>query len=347
MNTRLPSFKELCVHEDLLFSDALKVMGAGGYQLALAVDSVGTLKGVITDSDVRKALVRGCKLDQPIRDIMNKAPLIASDSLSDSEARQLMLLNHIFHIPMVGTDGKLVGIHVAEQLVYGRLHSEKFVIMAGGRGKRLMPLTEDLPKPMLPVNGRPMLEMVIEKAKSDGFREIVLSINYLGEIIKDHFEAGDKLGVNISYIEEDKPLGTAGSLKVLDISTEEYALISNADVVTDISFDTLLAEAKRIGVDGMMVVKIQDLQNPFGVVHTNGNKLIGIEEKPVYRNQINAGIYVISGRLLRLLDDDTYCDMTELFKRGISNGFDLRVFPIHESWIDVGRHDDYERVQMQ
>ena len=342
LNTRVQDWEAITLGETDTFAAALELMTRGGYQLALVRCADGRLAGMVTDSDIRKALLRRITLEQPVAEVMNHSPLVVSPELGEAEAHQLMMLNHFFHLPVVDDSGQLVGLHVAEQLCSPEERSETLVIMAGGRGQRLMPLTATTPKPMLPLKGRPILEHIIEKAKLQGFSQLVISVNYLAEVITEHFGNGSSYGVTIHYLHEQQPLGTAGALAALPSSLrQEPVVVTNADVITDVAYGDLISQARLEGVDGLMAVRLQEWQNPFGVVRTEGNRLLGLEEKPIYRHQVNAGMYVLAPKLLELLQPDTYCDMPNLFSRGVDLGLNIQVFPLHESWLDIGRKDDY------
>ena len=245
---------------------------------------------MVTDSDVRRSLLRGVSLSDPVELVMNSSPLVVSDDLGEAEVSQLMLLNGYLHMPTVDKSGLLTGLHVAKQLLSNQIRDEPFAIMAGGRGRRLMPLTENIPKPMLPIHGKPILEKIIDKAKIEGFRSFYISVNYLSHLITDYFGDGSHFGVSINYLEEDTPLGTAGALKLLpnDIISNGI-VVTNSDIVTDVSYSELLDTAKTTPGRWFDDGKIAEWQNPFGVVKTEDNKLVELEEKPTYRHQVNAG----------------------------------------------------------
>ena len=197
---------------------------------------------------------------------MNASPLVVSPDLGEAEANQIMLLNHFFHLPVVNANGKLVGLHVADQLRSREPRSETLVIMAGGRGKRLMPLTADTPKPMLPVNGRPILDHILERVKMEGFRKIVISVNYLSHVITEHFGDGSSHGVEITYLHEGKALGTAGALSALPKShLNEHIVVTNADLITNLSYSDMLNQGRAEEIDGLMAVRVQEWQSPFGL----------------------------------------------------------------------------------
>lgn len=344
-HTRVQNWEAITLREADSFAAALELMNRGGYQLALVRRADGRLAGMVTDSDIRKALLRGITLEQPVAAVMNASPLVVSPELGEAEAHQLMLLNHFFHLPVVDASGQLVGLHVAEQLRSAHIRSETLVIMAGGRGKRLMPLTETIPKPMLVVKGKPMLEHILEHAKNDGFKNIVISVNYLSCAIKNYFRDGSSLGLNIKYVDEEKPLGTAGSLAYLPKDCRsDLVVVTNADLITSVSYADMLDYASSHAVDGLMGVKRQEWQNPFGVIHSQGNQLVSIEEKPVVSQYINAGVYILSSSMLDLVQEDVYRDMTDLFTSALKSSKHLHVYPLHEDWADIGQLDDYYKL---
>ena len=346
IHTLVRDWQSITIGLESQFSRALEVINQGGYQLCLIRNKTGHLLGMVTDSDIRKALLKGIQLEASVEHVMNKAPLIVSPDLGESEAHQLMLVNHFFHLPVVNREGILIGLHVAEQLQSISPRKETLVIMAGGRGKRLMPLTETCPKPMLPLKGKPILEHLIERAKANGFHNIVLSVNYLSDQVSDYFGDGRKFGVKITYLHENTPLGTAGALSLLDTEILDHPIVvTNGDILTDVSYSDLLTPIINEQCNGVMAVRLQEWQNPFGVVRSDGIRLREIEEKPTYRHQVNAGIYALDSKLLSLLKKNSYCDMTDLFTKGVQEGLDLNIFPLHESWLDIGRPSDYHAAE--
>jgi dTDP-glucose pyrophosphorylase/CBS domain-containing protein len=343
--TRVHDWASITLDEGDTFAAALELMNCGGYQLALVRRADGHLAGMVTDSDIRKALLRGIDLQQPVAAVMNATPLVVSPELGEAEAHQLMLLNHFFHLPVVDGSGCLVGLHVAEQLHTPTAKAETLVIMAGGRGQRLMPLTAQTPKPMLPIHGKPILQHIIERAKLDGFINIVISVNYMADQIVEAFGNGSGLGMSIFYIHETEPLGTAGALALLPQELQtDLMVVTNGDIITGLSYSDILDNSRTSKSDGNMAVRLEKWQSPFGVVESSGSRFIGVREKPVQTYSVNAGIYVVSKTLIRLIPENTYCDMTDLFNLGLSNGLNLTVYPLHESWIDIGRPADYKQA---
>ena len=316
-----------------------------GYQACLITNQQKQFLGIITDSDIRKALLKDKHLPKSINTVMNTKPLVASDELSDKEAERLMRLNQYLHLPIVNETQELIGLHINEQFKHLIKHEENLIIMAGGKGKRLLPLTKNCPKPMLPIQGKPILEHIIEKARSDGFHNITISVNYLSEQITDYFKNGDDFGVNINYLYESEPLGTAGALASFSMpDNQEYVVVTNADLWTTLSFNDLLQEAIHLKTSGLMAVRNHEIQNPFGVINCVNNQIIDIEEKPVSKFLVNAGMYVISNKLLNLLKAGQWCDMPELFQRGLKLDYKMHTYLTNDDWTDIGRISEYRAL---
>ena len=345
VRTRVEDWQKTVLSIDSTFEETLRLISKGGYQVALIRTAEGHLAGVVTDGDIRRALLKGLSLNDSVSSVMNGTPIIVNEDLGEKEASEIMNMNHLFHLPIINHVGLLSGLHVAEHLLINRNFDEALVVMAGGKGKRLMPLTATTPKPMLPLNGKPILEHVITKAKISGFNKIFISVNYLADVITDYFGDGSKFGLSIQYIREKSPLGTAGALQFLPPEYfENDVVVTNSDVLTDVCYGDMLSFSKSTDSDGLMAVRPQEWTNPFGVVKTDGQKLVALEEKPTHRYQVNAGVYVLGKSLLKLLEKDKYCDMPNLFMKGLHCGLNINVFALHESWIDIGSPVDYKRA---
>jgi NDP-sugar pyrophosphorylase family protein len=238
----------------------------------------------------------------------------------------------------------VVGLHLWDELLDPRQRPNLMVIMAGGQGTRLRPHTEHCPKSMLPVGGKPMLEHIIERAKAEGFCRFVLAIHYLGNMIEEHFGDGSRWQVQIDYLREESPLGTAGAIGLLNPRPQAPFVVSNGDVLTDIRYGELLDFHCRHRADATMAVRLHEWQHPFGVVRTKGVDIIGFEEKPIARSHINAGIYVLAPSALDAMKAGEHCDMPTLFSRLQEHAAKTIVYPMHEPWLDVGRIDDLARA---
>lgn len=314
VHTRINDWHQTIVHAAASFKEAIEQISSNSYQIGLVCSANRELLGVVTDGDIRRALLGGISLSENISFVMNRNPLVVNENISEESANDIMNLNHFFHLPVIGGGGRVCGLHVAEHLLKPKDLDETLVIMAGGKGKRLMPLTANTPKPMLALHGKPILEHIILKAKLDGFRNIFVSVNYLADIIIDYFGNGSKFGVNIEYLREDVPLGTAGALSLLPVETKENRLIvTNADILTGFSYSDMLSFCKKSAANGVMATRTQEWTNPFGVVETRNGILTGLIEKPTHQYQVNAGAYVLDSNMLDLLENNVYCDMTQLF----------------------------------
>lgn len=314
-------------------------------QIVLVVSKEEVLVGTLTDGDIRRAFLKGATLESSISEIIHRNPLVAPPDIGRELVLQLMQANKIHQLPVVDRDGRIVGLHLWDSILAPTSLENMMVIMAGGRGTRLRPHTENCPKPMLEVGGKPMLEHIIERAKADGFKNFIISLHYLGQMIEDHFGDGQKWGVMIKYLREESPLGTAGCLSLISSHPELPFIVTNGDVLTDIRYSDILAFHLRHHATATMAVRQHELQNQFGVVKVKGVEIEGFEEKPVYRSHINAGIYVLDPEALNRLETKQHCDMPTLFSRIKHNAGRTIVYPMHEPWLDVGRPDDLELAQ--
>jgi len=321
---------------------AIYSLETSSMQIVLAVSEGNKLAGTLTDGDIRRAFLKGLNLESIIDDVIHLNPLAVPPEISRELVLQIMQLNKIHQLPIVDQEGKVVGLHVWDTIIVPEAIENMMLIMAGGKGKRLRPHTENCPKPMLEVGGKPMLQHIVEKARSDGFRNFIISINYLGHMVEEHFGDGSKYGVRIEYIKEDEPLGTAGCLSLLTNIPELSFIVTNGDVLTDIHYNEFLNYHNRHDASATMAVRQHEIQNQFGVVRTNGVEIEGFEEKPIYRSHVNAGIYVLDPCALKHLVHQQHCDMPTLFERIKQNAGRTIVYPMHEPWLDVGRPTDLE-----
>lgn len=326
---------------------AISNLDESGLQIVLVVCAEGRLLGSVTDGDVRRALLKGLKLEGAVQEIMFTAPLVVPPEIGREMVLHLMHANKIHQLPIVDAERQVVGLHLWDEVIEPSNRPNTMVIMAGGLGKRLLPLTEDCPKPMLPVGGKPMLERIIERAKSEGFRRFIVSVHYLGHIIEEYFEDGEQWGVEIRYLHEESPLGTAGAISLLNPRPDEPFVVTNGDVLSDIRYGEMLDFHVRHGAQATMAVRLHEWQNPFGVVRTEGIDIIGFDEKPVHRTHVNAGIYVLAPSVLDELIVGEQCDMPTLFERIQRIGQSTIAYPMHEPWLDVGRPDDLQKARSQ
>jgi dTDP-glucose pyrophosphorylase len=319
---------------------AISSLENSGTQIVLAVSQNNKLAGTLTDGDIRRAFLKGLTLDSIIDDIIHKTPLAVPPDISRDLVLQLMKINKIHQLPIVDHEGIAIGLHVWDYIIETEAVDNMIVVMAGGKGSRLKHHTENCPKPMLEVGGKPMLEHIIQRAAANGFHRFVISLHYLGHMIENYFGDGRKFGVEITYLRETSPLGTAGCLSLLNERPELPFIVTNGDVITDIHYNEFLDFHNRHEANATMAVRHHEIQNQFGVVRTNGVEIVSFEEKPIYRSHVNAGIYVLNPDVLKHLEFQQHCDMPTLFERVKSNSGKTIVYPMHEPWLDVGRPED-------
>lgn len=334
------SWRKALLPANATLHQAIRNLDESALQIVLVVSDQDHLIGTLTDGDIRRGLLRGLDLDSPIDSIIHREAMVVPPRMSRDMVLHLMQANVINALPVVNESRRVVGLHLFKELLAPTRRSNLMVVMAGGLGTRLRPHTENCPKPMLPVGGKPMLEHIIERAKAEGFQHFVLAIHYLGHMIEDYFGDGSRWQVQIDYLREESPLGTAGAISLLNPHPAAPFVVSNGDVLTDIRYGELLDFHCRHGAVATMAVRLHEWQHPFGVVRTKGVDIIGIEEKPIARSHINAGIYVLEPGALDVLTVGEHCDMPTLFSRLQEQAARTIVYPMHEPWLDVGRPDD-------
>jgi dTDP-glucose pyrophosphorylase len=327
-----------------LIRDAVQVLSDAALRIVLVTDSNMKLIGTVTDGDIRRGLLRGLTLASPISAVINQSPTTVLQSFVRQEVTKLMLANKIFQIPIVDEDFKLVGLHLWDEVSTPAARKNVMVIMAGGEGKRLLPKTKRVPKPMLLLGSKPILEHIILRAKSNGISRFILAIHHLGEVIEGYFGDGQSLGVNISYIKETFPMGTAGALGLINPIPTESIIVTNGDVMTDIDYSDILDFHVKSGVSATIAITTFTWQNPFGVVKNEGTKYLGFTEKPVSHFLINAGVYVLEPHTLSAAENHRFFNMPELIESIREAGSEVSVFPIHERWSDLGSHEDLSRI---
>lgn len=340
---------DLCIPTDLAITDAIKVIESSGSKVCLVVQNSQNsvqLKGIITDGDVRRGILSGIDLNDKCTRVMNDKPFKMSSSSSVSEIEQSLTRHQIRHIPIVSQKGHLNGLYYSEATNFLNFENILFVIMAGGFGTRLKPYTDQIPKPMVQVKGKPMVQHIIERAKSAGFCKFALILHHLPEVIIDYFGDGSKFGVSIEYVEEKDPLGTAGGLSLLKLKNTDYSniLVTNCDLISNVDYRDVVKYHIKNDAFATMSVRQQKIVNEFGTVDVSGNLITGFTEKPVTVTNINAGIYVLSKGALELLDFGQKIDMPDLFLKAVSNEKRALAYYVYEDWSDIGREADLMRI---
>jgi dTDP-glucose pyrophosphorylase/CBS domain-containing protein len=323
---------------------AIEKIDVNSLQIALIVDAQGRLLGTVTDGDIRRGILKGIGLNDSVSLIMNKKPVMVRSNISRNNVLTTMKVAQIRHIPVVDEDGRVVNLEVLDEVLESDGLDNWVVLMAGGLGSRLSPLTDKCPKPLLKVGSRPILETILENFMEYNFRKFYISLNYRGEMIRNYFGDGSRWGAEIRYIYEDKRLGTAGALSLLPEKPSGPLLVMNGDLLTKVNFKQLLEFHLDHKSAATMCVREYDFQVPFGVVKMDSYRLRRIDEKPVQRFFVNAGIYVLEPRTLEVIPQNQFFDMPELFDQLIKENQETVVFPIREYWMDIGHLADFERA---
>jgi dTDP-glucose pyrophosphorylase len=323
---------------------AIEVIDGAALQIALVVDEKGRLLGTVTDGDIRRALLRHLSLEEAVLKIMNPDPCVVSADQVREQAFLLMKSRKVRQIPVLDEDRRVVGLEIAAELLNPPPRNNRVILMAGGLGRRLKPLTETCPKPLLKVGGKPVLELILDSFIEQGFRHFYISVHYMADLVKEYFGDGSRWGVEIRYLHEKRRLGTAGALGLLSERPEEPLLLMNGDILTRINYGQLLVFHQKNLAEATICVKEHYSRIPYGVVVFEKNRLKRLDEKPQQRFFINAGLYVLNPEVLDRVRPGQYIDIPDLFRTILEQGREIAVFPICEYWLDIGRLTDYERA---
>lgn len=343
----MSNWREALVSSSTSLRQTIEAITNGSLQIALVVDPDNKLLGTVTDGDIRKAILAGKDLTITAGEAMRSQPITSTARTPRAAVLKLMREKRIHQMPVVDEFGRVVDVLTVDDMIGAHQKPNAVVIMAGGLGTRLHPLTEETPKPMLKVGGKPILETIIQSFIDQGFTNFFVSVNYKSDIISEYFGDGSRHGANINYLQEKTRLGTAGSLSLLPKDIHAPIIVMNGDLLTRISVDALLDFHEHENAVATMVVREDHYQVPYGVVAVDGTQIIGVEEKPVQRHLVNAGIYVISKSGLEDIPDGTFYDMPTHFAKLSANGHRTAAFPLHEYWVDIGRLDELERAQRE
>lgn len=326
--------------------ECLRVIDSSAAGIAVAVDDDETLIGTVSDGDIRRALLNGHSLNDTISPIINRNSYYVSEDIGRAEVLDIMQARKFNQVPIVDGKNRFIGLHLLHRLI-GRMDRPNWaVIMAGGKGTRLRPITETVPKPMLKVAGRPILERLILHLISFGITRIFLTVNYLAEQIMNYFENGKKFGCGIEYIREEKPLGTGGALSLLPQKSEHPIMVLNGDLITQFDAGAMLDAHTLKSAAATIAINSYSHTVPFGVVQPNeSNFVTDIIEKPTLAWQVNAGIYVIDPLLIEDIPPDSFFTMPELMAVTLKKNGKIAIFNIGDEWIDVGRPEELNRAR--
>jgi dTDP-glucose pyrophosphorylase len=336
--------KDCLVADSATIREAMVVLDRGAREIALVVDEQGKLLGTCTDGDVRRALLRGFGFESPIGPHIERKFVSVGPEFGRAQVLDLMQARQIQQIPVLSTDGTLLGLHLMRELIGSVERPNWAVLMAGGKGTRLRPFTEDLPKPMIPVAGRPILERLVLHLVGYGIRRIFLSINYLGEMVEAFFGDGSGYGCTIEYLREDRPLGTGGGLTLLPELAEHPLIVMNGDLVTDLNIADMLTFHTKGDYVASVGIREYCHTVPFGVVETRDSRLHFVSEKPTYSWMVNTGCYVLNPDFIACIPKGTGCTIVGLIEDALTRGERIGAYSVTQHWIDVGRISDLARA---
>ena len=339
------SVEGIAIPETMSMREALEVLEASKIKILLIVDEAGRLTGTCTDGDFRRGILRLGNTEGPVSAIANPNPVTVDHRSNAGQLGEILRQKNLKFLPLVDEQGVPKNIYTrADGLVASRL-DVPVVLMAGGLGRRLQPLTENCPKPLLPLGDKPILEHIITRLSEQGFKRFYVSINYLGHMIEDYFGTGKRLGVEISYLRENKRLGTGGALFLLPKNMSYPFLVMNGDLLADTDFNELVESHMNYGASATMCVREHLTAIPFGVVNFEGNTYLKTDEKPTLKHYINTGVYCLSKDALSVVPENEFYDMPTLFEDLAENNNPCAVHIIHDSWIDIGSMPEYKSAE--
>ncbi len=344
---KINSWKSTLTHPGESIVNVMKIIDKDTLRVACVVDEAMNLLGLVTDGDIRRALIAGKKIDSPIKEVMNTSPKVMQSNYDHSELLKYLKANRLIHMPIV-ENGKLVELVTLEELLVPKIKDNPVFIMAGGFGTRLRPLTDNCPKPLLKVGDKPILETIIDSFIANGFHNFYISTHYLPEMIRDYFGDGSRKNISITYVHEESPLGTGGALGLLPKEEINLPLIMiNGDILTNVNFSDLLDFHVTTKACATMAVREYDIKVPYGVVQVDNNQMTSIVEKPTHTFFVNAGIYIIDPKIVHETKVGVKIDMPSLLESECNKENKVSVFPIHEYWLDIGQLHDYEKAQKE
>lgn len=338
----LPS--NLLIRKGVRVRDSIASIDRNQKGIVFVVDEAGRLLGTVTDGDIRRGLLRGVGLDEPVDSIINASPASASKDADRAVLRELMRERGVKQIPLLDEQGCVVEVALQDKLEIEPERTTPVLILAGGLGRRLGALTQDTPKPLLPINGRPLLEILVEQMRTQGFRRFFVSVNYRAHKIEEDLADGARFGVEIKYLREDKPLGTAGPIRLLGDKISEPFIVINGDVLTRTQFGYFFQYHLEGRYDLTMGVKQYDMQVSYGVVEFASDRVVSFKEKPVKSFFVNAGLYALNPDVVEHIPKDSYFEMPNLIEILLKQRRAISGFPVHEYWTDIGGHAEYERA---
>jgi len=327
--------------------DALNVIDSGAVKIALVIDKDKKLLGTLGDGDIRRALLRKNSLKDTINSVYFKSPITAKKDSSKDYLLNLCSINSISQIPIVDENNKVIDLFIMGEGQAQKKHNNRVFLMVGGLGVRLRPLTEKIPKPMLLVGGKPILEWIVKRFVDCGFTNITMCLGYKSKTIKDHFCDGSKFRAKIDYIDEKERMGTAGALTLFKKKEKSPFFVMNGDLLTNVDFEKMIDFHEECQAMATMCIREYDIEVPYGVVNISGEHITSIEEKPIHNFFVNAGIYLLEPDCINLIPNNKFYDMPTLFEKLLARKDKIVSFPLQEYWLDVGKLDDYKRANSE
>lgn len=336
----------LTINEKKTIKEAIKQLNENRLQILAVVNQDNILTGTITDGDIRRTILNNISFDEPLSVIMNKTPkFVFADE--NQKAYNLMLKYKLKAVPVVDKDKKVIGlVRIEDYLGAKKEYEEKsnyIFIMAGGKGTRLDPFTKILPKPLIPIGDKPIIEVIMRNFRKYGFNNFIISLNYKADYIKIYFSENPD-GYNISYTLEKEALGTAGAIRLAREELKETFIVSNCDVIIEVDFEEFLHYHQLHQNDATIVGVVKNMQIPYGVIEAENGKLIKMTEKPEYNVVINSGVYALEPKLIDLISEGEPINMPDLLLKAKSEGFKIGVYPVSSNWFDVGQWEEYQRT---
>ncbi len=335
----------IIVSKTVSIRTALEAIDRGAVDIALAVDGEGKLVGTVTDGDIRRAILSGSALTDPISSCMSRKFTAVDIRATRAEVLDMMRARVFDQIPIVDAAGRVIGLHLLREMLGAVTRPNWAIVMAGGRGERLRPLTDSIPKPMIKVAGRPILERIVLHLVGSGIRRIFLSVNYKAELIQQHFSDGSAYGCRIEYLCETTPLGTGGALSLLPSIPEEPLLVLNGDLISQFDVAGMMRTHSERGHKATVAVHEYIHVVPFGVVEMNGDRVAGLREKPTHSWPTNAGVYVLAPDLISRVPKGAFFSLPALLEECVERGEHVGVFSLEDDWIDIGRHQELKRAR--
>ena len=341
-------YRQVLVRPNMSLKEAIKQMDKAALQVLIVVDNENRLLGIITDGDVRRAIINGIDLNNPVETIMSKNPITIPSTTNKTRALKLMKKHEIRHIPVIDKENKIVGLVLWKNfLTNGKVaYSSKdtpVVIMAGGKGRRLDPFTKILPKPLIPIGEKPIIELIMDNFRKYGFNKFVISLNYKAEMIKMYF-AENPNNYSIEYVQEKNFLGTIGALSLIKERLSNTFIVSNCDVITDANYDDLLNYHKQNNNHITILGVIRHINIPYGILNMKNGDFEEIIEKPDYHFIVNAGVYILEPKVINLIPENKTMDMPDLLLLAKKKGFKIQVYPMSCSWFDIGEWEEYRKA---